>query len=85
MKKIFVLASILVLMLTFALPAFGMLHSMRIASIGLAIKSEAGDMAALEGALEQFAALHPSATVGALDIVYHSVSGSYDVFIMYDE
>jgi hypothetical protein len=83
MKKILVL--VLVFMFTFALPAFGVLHSVRIAGVGFAIKSEAGDMAALEGALEQFAALHPSAAVGALDIVYHPVSGSYDVFIMYDE
>jgi hypothetical protein len=82
MKKI-VLALLIVSL--FALPANAVLRAERIGPVGMQSNQISSDMTEIEDALQTFAAAHPDATVDSVDIVPHTASGSYDIFIMYRE
>lgn len=82
MKKLFCLIAILVL---FAAPSWAVLRVERISEVGLSSKTEGADMGALEDVLQNFVARHPDADVKDMNILYHPLSGSYDVFIIYNE
>lgn len=82
MKKLLSTLAVLILL---AAPSYAVLRVERISQVGLSSKTEGADMGALENVLQSFVARHPDADVKDMNILYHPLSGSYDVFIIYNE
>lgn len=74
MKKL--LCSI-VLVLVLSAPALAILKSEWI--------PQESNMGQVDAALKNFASNHPDADVKSMQIISHPISGSYDIFILYNE
>jgi len=85
MKKSLVFFLLVLCVLSLAMPSFAILKSAWLPDVGMSTSTISADMSELNGALSNFAASHPNAAVDSFQIVAHSVSGSYDIFIMYRE
>ena len=85
MKKASMFLFIVIFIMICCSPALAVLKAERIPGIGLDTRTDAGDMDQIDSALRSFAAQHPDAVIDAFQIVNHPVSGTYDIFIMYNE
>lgn len=85
MRKKLVLLLLALLFLSIAAPVFAVLRSEWVADVGMKSSTVSSDMGEVDRALSGFAALHPGAIVDSFQIVPHTASGSYDIFIFYRE